>query len=278
VLLVVFLTRRPRDHDDDRHEKPRGGFSKSYSAPGDYVFRMPEHASGRNVKITMLGGGGGGGGAVSGVDLFSGAGGGAGGTVLAELSHVRAGTKFDLTVGAGGASGSGVLVGTVADAGSNGTDTTVTVNSNVFTAGGAVGGAAGDASVTSVLGGTGGTVTTPTGDNITILFSSAGQDGHSAENTFDNAGGEGGSPSFGTLFSHLCCLERWDVVGGAGGAGGQPIEESTGTPTTAEISAVTGGNGQGPAGGGGGGAGSTNTDLQGNGGNGADGFILVEIL
>jgi hypothetical protein len=60
--------------------------------------------------------------------------------------------------------------------------------------------------------------------------------------------------------------------------GGHPIEESIGAPTTTEIAVVTGGNGQGPAGGGGGGAGSTNTDLQGNGGNGADGFILVEIL
>ena len=119
--------------------------------------------------------------------------------MVAELSHVRAGTKFDLTVGAGGASGSGVLVGTSANVGSNGTDTTVTVNSNVFTAGGAVGGAAGDSTVSSVLGGTGGTVTTPTGDDITILFSSAGQDGGGSENTFDYLGGDGGSPSFGTL-------------------------------------------------------------------------------
>jgi hypothetical protein len=75
VLLVVFLTRRPRDHEGRRQEKPRGGFSKSYSVPGDYVFRMPDHASGRNVKITMMGGGGGGGGAVSNVsNAYSGAG------------------------------------------------------------------------------------------------------------------------------------------------------------------------------------------------------------
>ena len=102
------------------HHKDVITTSGTYTAPATGLY-----------KITVKGGGGGGcGSGNSGANSCGGGGGGEGGTTI-EYTKMNAGDTAVVVIGAGGTGGDGDGVG-----GSDGGDSSVTINSNVYTAGG----------------------------------------------------------------------------------------------------------------------------------------------
>lgn len=110
-------------------------------------------------KFTLIGGGGGGGGSSG---LSNGSGGGAGAVCIVYLSGLSASTSYSVTIGGAGAAGT--LAPTAGGAGGN---TTLTIGSTVYSAGG---GGGGSASGGGGIGGVGGVC-------ANTLISISGQNG-----------------------------------------------------------------------------------------------------
>lgn len=124
-------------------------------------------------KITVKGGGGGAGGAgimsISGqAEWFGGCGGGEGGTTI-EYVQMTAGNTATVVVGGGGSGGASTANGT------DGGNTTVTIDGNTYTASGGGGGACGTyVSSTKYGAGGSGTITGNSGTVGTVHFGGAG--------------------------------------------------------------------------------------------------------
>ena len=149
-------------------------------------------------KITVKGGGGGGAGSNSTNSIWvGGGGGGEGGTTIA-YEHLTAGDTATIIIGAGGA---GQGTGT---AGSDGGDSSVTINGTTYTGGGGKGG---QANASSNIGGEGGTGTIPG-----CSGGQGNQGGNSAGGMRGGTGGgNGGAPDNGNNTA---------TNGGGGGGGG----------------------------------------------------------
>ena len=159
--------------------------SGTYTAPVDGWYR-----------ITVKGGGGGGGGGYVGATHVGGFGGGEGGTTIA-YERLDAGDTAAVVIGAGGTGGA------VNTDGSNGGNSSVTVNLNTYTGGGGGGGTKGYI----VAGGTGGAG--GTGD----IYGAPGGTGENYSGESGNGGGNGGGQG-------VYNLVGTSGVYGGGGAGG----------------------------------------------------------
>lgn len=152
-------------------------------------------------KITAKGGGGGGGGgyASSSADTDGGGGGGEGGTTIAYIS-MTTGDTATVVIGAGGTGGA------IGYNGSNGGDTSVTYDSNTYTAGGG-GGGNGNNAESAGIGGTGTINGCAGGTRYTVSYSHGGRGA--------SGGGAGGG---------VCDYSNGiggNGVQGGGGAGGR---------------------------------------------------------
>lgn len=156
-------------------------------------------------KITVKGGGGGGAG---GSAKYDGGGGGEGGTAIA-YERMTTGDTATVVIGAGGSGGAKTSVNDPAS-GTNGGDSTVTVNSNTYTGGGGK---------SDMGGGAGGSGTIPGAPGQKMTYDALTGQGTAG-------GGAGGSNWYAI-----------DGTNGGGGAGGRCNANSSGT------SGGTGGNG-----------------------------------
>ena len=158
-------------------------------------------------KITAKGGGGGGGGRhVSSGYYWSGGGGGEGGTTIA-YERMTAGDTATVVIGAGGTGGSSESNG------ADGGDSSVSINSNTYTAGGGKGGDAGTSggkggsgTIQGCAGGT--SYQSGSGGNIVRGASGGGNGGSISHSSGTDGGGGGGGDTIGTY-----------LAGGAGGNG-----------------------------------------------------------
>lgn len=163
-------------------------------------------------KFTLVGAGGGGGGIAT-ANGF-GCGGGGGGVGVLFISGLTPSTAYAIAIGAAGAGGSNTPA-----AGGNGGNTTLTISATTYTAGGGVGG---PATVSTTVGGTGGTVT-----NCTISFVGQNGSGTRAAGT-QSQGSLGGSTGLGWGIGgqgsvNFIGLDGYPGTGyGGGGAGAGP--------------------------------------------------------
>jgi hypothetical protein len=254
-------------------EPPAGGkLSGTYPDPGfsssavtvvteSGTVALPEWATA--FRVVCVGGGGGGGGGTS---SLAGAG-GASGTSVEQVIEIDAPTTLVATIGTGGGGGGAGSGSSAGEAGSPGGTTEVVLGQVTMAAsGGPAGSGAVPGTATAPGGAYGGSVGTTT---LVVSGSSGGAAGQAGGDPFvfsPGGGGGGGGAANGS--------------GGGGGGGGTPAvggaSGATGGATSgvgqAGIDATTPG-----AGGGGGGSGFS-TSAGGAGGDGLDGFVIVEVV
>ncbi len=227
------------------------------NSAGTYTFKVPAGVT--CIKVAAWGGGGGGG-AVNGQSAEKAAGGGKGGSfVRTNTFTVTPGQTYTVTVGTAGAAGTT----SSQDGGDGGTSSFAGNGINIIAAGGN-GGNGINSNSNSAAGG-------QTGSNGTNTFTGVTQD-------VSASGGDGSGGSTGSNYS------------GGGGSGAGPISPYNGDPASNQtggdgdpVGGGDGGNGQSGtgtgssgsgSGGAGGGARTTNSNDY-NGGEGADGQIII---
>ncbi len=225
-------------------------FAEAPAATGTYIGLQRFNSNGTytptpgatHIDVEVTGGGGGGGGAAADANPTAGSGGGAGGTSYNRFTLVAAAPTAAVTIGAGGAGGVGALDG-ASGAGSTFIYNGVTVSGNGGSAGQTIATAAGAVFISaSVLGGTG---------------STGGGAGYTAR------GGRGQSAIY------------LSAVVVTGGDGGSSVRSGVGAGTIrTSAGGLNGGSASSNTGSGGGGAAQNNNAAR-NGGNGADGMIIV---
>ena len=189
-----------------------GAFNKSETFTTSGSFTAPISGT---YRITLQGGGGGGGGgAVNSTYGNRGGGGGGSGAKLEFYEKLTAGTAYPFTIGAGGAGGS-------SSAGQNGGNSTITINTNDYVAGGGNSGRyIGDA----FIGGYGGLGKI---NGIIVAYGVSGDAGGttSSSGTMSANGGNGGNSAFTAPPNTPAPNEAF----GAGGDGGGYHAGSSGT-------------------------------------------------
>jgi hypothetical protein len=283
------------------------GFTDIQTFTADGTWTKPKIGGLSTVEVFMIGGGGGGGGGRrnSGGNAACGGGGGAGASFLHFVLPISlfAATET-VTVGQGGSGGAGRTTNIDGGAGSDGTQSKMTVNgvADVIVCGGGDGGSGGSTSATAnggqasnttenSMGGFGGT---PGADGATNAGGSTADRSPQVITVYDRRGASGGGGGGGVNAAGTvgaggnggACYDLGQAVGGAtsispdngnskglvaafagsggGGAGGRASGGA----------AKAGGNG-GLYGGGGGGGGGGQTQDSGAGGDGADGIVVV---
>lgn len=221
----------------------QGGLqSTTIYTSGSGTYNLPSGI--RAIRVHLVGGGGGGGGAQGNSTGSGAAGGGGGGGYVSALITSPA-SSYSYSVGGGGIGGSGASAGN----GTSGGNTTF----STYTAGGGVGG-------TGVI------------DSATYV-SAAGGGGGTATGGDVNLTGQDGAIGVGASSAALGLVLRVGSGGDAAGLYGGP--GAPGLTPTSLTSTSAGANGEVYGGGGSGGCvGDSTADATG--GNGADGYILIE--